>query len=41
MTLTLFDPRTGIEVKVWVPDRPSTAQSVPATVIRHPSSPRM
>ena len=41
MTLTILDPRSGSSVTITVPDRPRQPQPIPATVIRHPSSPAL
>ncbi|GJD99685.1 hypothetical protein [Methylobacterium isbiliense] len=38
MTLTIFDPRTGTQVKVWFPDTPREPQPTPARVIPHPGA---
>ncbi|MDR7038974.1 MULTISPECIES: hypothetical protein [Methylobacterium] len=36
MVLTVFDPRAGTQIRIWVPAIPATPQPVPAAVIRHP-----
>ncbi|MEA1834710.1 hypothetical protein U8607_21685 [Methylobacterium durans] len=36
MVLTVFDPRAGTQVRIWVPAVPTTPQPAPAIVIRHP-----
>lgn len=40
MTLTILDPRTGVQMTFEVTPRRPVLQPVPAAVIRHPSAPR-
>ncbi|GJE34157.1 hypothetical protein LDDCCGHA_4364 [Methylobacterium oxalidis] len=36
MVLTVFDPRAGTQVRIWVPAVPTTIRPAPAVVVHHP-----